>query len=301
MLASAAPLASHVGGGSGGKKANQGYLGVELRDPSKEQASSLPAGTAHGAEIIRVDHDGPAGKAGLREHDLILQFDGQAVGGHEQLKHLMHNVTPGQTVSLLILRDGQQMTLSALVETRQQVERRAWEQHIAAQSAAPAAVDTGADAPNPPSLGFFHGAPFADASRHTHNLLGSVLGAPYTGLMLEPCTPQLAQFFGVEGGGGLLVRGVEPNSPAAAAGLRAGDVILRVDQAAVSTEGEWSREMHESKGRAVPLLLMRDHHQLTLPLVPDAKRKSHLVVPAISLPDQPDVASAVPVLARFNS
>lgn len=305
----AAPLSPHAGGGEGGRRANQSYLGVGLRDPSGKEASGLPAGTGHGTEVVSVDHDGPAGKAGLRENDLILQFNGQAISGHEQLKHLMHYVTPGQTVSLLILRDGQQMTVSATIETRQEVERRAWEQHIAAQSAIQPAVPSDATpAPaDPPSMAFFHGAPSADGARRTHSILGTVLGIPYTGLLLEPVTPQLGEFFGVEGGAGLLVRSVDPNSPAMAAGLRAGDVVLRVNQVPIATESEWSREMHESKGRVTPILIVRDHHQQTLSLTPDPKRKSRLTMPASPLPLFPrqtdDVAadSTLAVGARLGT
>ena len=82
------------GGGSGEKAATQGYLGVELHDPTKDEIAAIPAGTAHGTEITRVDHDGPAGKAGLREHDLILQCNGQAIKGHDQLKHILNLIEP---------------------------------------------------------------------------------------------------------------------------------------------------------------------------------------------------------------
>ena len=296
LSAMALPLPAHTSGGSeGGKNANQGYLGVGLRDPSNKEVN-LPAGTAHGTEIVRVDHDGPAGKAGLRENDLILQLNGQAISGHDQLKHLLHDVAPGQTVSLLILRDGQQITVSAQLETREAVEHRAWEQHIAAQS------NGAATPPNAPPAaapsGFFHGSPFADATHHTHSLLGSVLGSPYTGLSLEPITPQLGAFFGVEGGTGLLVRSVEPNSPGLAAGFRAGDVILSVNEVPVTTENEWAHAVHDSKGRAVPITLIRDHHQETLTLIPEGKHKARFAPPVAPNLVQPALGI---LLARANS
>ena len=280
LSAMALPLSARSPGGEGGGHANQGYLGVGLRDPSSKDAASLPPGTGHGTEIVRVDHDGPAGKAGLRENDLILQLNGQAISGHDQLKHLLHDMAPGQTVSILILRDGQQLTVSTQLETREAVEHRAWEQHIAAQANTPPAPGDSIPAPSaPPPSGFFHGSPFAEAPHRTRNLLGSVLGSPYTGLSLEPVTPQLGAFFGVEGGTGLLVRSVDPNSPAMVAGLRAGDVILSVNQIPVTTENEWARGMHESKGRPTPITLVRDHHQETVSLIPDSKRKARLNTP----------------------
>lgn len=287
---SAVALPAHPAGGEGGR-ANQGYLGVILRDLSKDDLASLPPGT-HGTEIVHVDHDGPAGKAGLRENDVILQLNGQAIGGHDQLKHLLHDVAPGQTVSLLILRDGQQVTASTELETREAVEHRAWEQHIAAQAGPPPPAGPPPAVPAP--TGFFR-TPFADASHRTHSLLGGVLGSPYTGVSLEPITPQLGLFFGVEGGSGLLVRSVEANSPGAVASLRAGDVVLSVNGVAVTSENDWAREMHESKGRAVSIALVRDHHAETVTLIAEGRHKSHL-----SLPAGPGSASALRSAPAFS-
>jgi len=58
------------------KEHSRGYLGITYRDTSDERAAELHLQGAHGAEIIMVDHDGPAGKAGLQPHDVVLQVDG---------------------------------------------------------------------------------------------------------------------------------------------------------------------------------------------------------------------------------
>src|SRR5215469_9815198 len=61
------------------------YLGVDIRDVTPERASALKLKEERGVEITMVDADAPAGKAGLREHDVILAFNGTAVEGEEQL------------------------------------------------------------------------------------------------------------------------------------------------------------------------------------------------------------------------
>ena len=110
----------------------QGYLGIDVRDVSEESVGSLHLREARGAEIIRVDHDGPAGKMGLREHDVVLQMNGIQIEGEEPMRRLLHDTAPGKTVTLLISRDGQQMTVTAQMADRSQVEKQAFEQHLAA-------------------------------------------------------------------------------------------------------------------------------------------------------------------------
>jgi serine protease Do len=76
---SGAPSPAAHGGGS-----SPGYLGVDLRDLSEEQVSAIHQHDARGAEIVLVDHDAPAGKAGLREHDVVLRINGQAIVSQDQ-------------------------------------------------------------------------------------------------------------------------------------------------------------------------------------------------------------------------
>ena len=86
-LSAAAMGAGHGAMGAGSSsRATQGYLGVDLRDVTEDQLGPLKLREAHGAEIIDVDHDGPACKAGLQLHDVILQMNGQAIESQEQLR-----------------------------------------------------------------------------------------------------------------------------------------------------------------------------------------------------------------------
>ena len=274
----AGAIAHASGYGSHQARTAQGYLGVDLHDLTDDEVSSQRLKDLHGAEIVRVDHDGPAGKAGLREHDVILQLNGQAIAGQEQLRHMLRDTAPGQTVTLVIVREAQQQTVTATMANRQEVERRAWEQHIVVpdpnQQPAAAADGERADTPPPSGMGFFHGG--SGATGHSHGFLGTMLGAPYTGLAMEPVGPQLGEFFGVQSGVGLLVKSVDANSPGAVAGMRAGDVVLKVSQATMSSESDWSKILHESKGKNVPVLVLRDRKEQTLTLTPDAKGKARL-------------------------
>ena len=262
----------------------QGYLGIGFRDVSDDRLSALKLKEAHGAEIVHVDHDGPASEAGLREHDVVLQLNGQVIEGEEQLRRILRETPVGRSVNLLVSRDGVQMTVSTQMADRSAVEREAWQQHIKT------------DSPSPPmrGSGFFGGSPVtmppitAPPDPKTHSFLNTgILGSSYTGAALEMIGPQLAQFFGSQGGNGLLVRSVEPNSPAATAGMRAGDVVVRANAVILSGTADWSRLIHENKGRPLSVVVVRDRQEQTLVLVPDSKKRSSVDLQAFPMPDDP--------------
>jgi S1-C subfamily serine protease len=262
--------------GTQSKKA-QGYLGVGIRDVTEEQEAALKLKDTRGAEIIYVDHDGPAGKLGLCQHDVILEMNGQQIEGQEQLRRMLRETPAGRSVTLVISRDGQQQTLTTQLANHEEVERRAWEQHLVVP-------DPGAD--NGPEFhagnSFVHASPSSDIGPKAHrDFLGTttVLSASFTGAQLEVMGPQLAEFFGVEGNAGLLVRSIEANSPAADAGLRAGDVVIRVDQIAVTSGNEWTKTVHQSRGKPVTLVVLRDRHEQTMTMTPDGKKRSSVSLP----------------------
>ncbi len=80
--------------------------------------------------------------------------------------------------------------------------------------------------------------------------------------MVESLSPQLADFFGVPHGHGVLVRSVEGGSPAAAAGLKAGDVILKVNNETVHDMSDWQRSMRTNATK-VSVGILREKHEQT--------------------------------------
>ncbi len=263
--------------GRASARSAQGYLGVDVRDLTDDELNALKMKDARGAEIVRLDHDGPACKAGVREHDVVLQMDGRVIDGQEQFRRMLHDVSAGRVVVLVVLRDGQQQTLRATMANREDVERQAWDQHITVVD--PDGSTPQADGPGGQvggaSLGFLHGG----TSPKSRSFLGTMLGAPYIGAVVEPVGAQLGEFFGVPSGVGLLVKSVDPNSPAALAGMRAGDVVLKANQSSMATENDWTKSLHESKGREMPVLVLREKKEQMLMLTPDAKRKAMMRMP----------------------
>jgi serine protease Do len=248
-----------------------GYLGVDLRDVPADQIAALKLKDARGAEVVLVDHDAPAGKAGLREHDIVLQLNGQAIDNGDQIRKLLHDCPPGKTITLLVSRDGQQMTITTQMTTQKEVERQAWEQHLTV----PGSLDVPSDSA---TSDFSNGSPSSSSSvRGGNSFIGTMLMNPsYTGAILEKMSNQLADFFGVSSGAGLLVRSVVANSPAAVAGMRAGDVVIAADAKPVATTGDWAKAVKNSHGHALSIVVLRDKKQQTLTLTPDSKKRSSL-------------------------
>lgn len=289
----ALPVSAKVHGAAragGPPRAPQGYLGVDLRDVGQDEVTSLKLNDTRGAEIVHVDHDGPAGKLGLQKCDVILQMNGVQIQNQEQLRQLLRESPAGKSVTFVISRDGQQQTLTTQLANRQEVERRAWEQHLVVPDPE---MDSG---PSPQvGNGFIHSdsgsTSLGKGAKAHRDFLGAttVLSASFTGAQLEVMGPQLAEFFGVEGNAGLLVRSVEANSPAEDAGLRAGDVVIQVNQVPVTTGNEWSKTIHQNRGKPVVLQVLRDRQEQTMTMTPDSKKRSSVVMPFLGK-EHPQVA-----------
>ena len=255
----------------------QGYLGIEFHDLTDEQANALHLrGTQRGAEVVMVDHDGPAGKAGLRAHDIIVALNGQAVDNAVTLRRLIHDAGAGVSIGLQILRSGHTLALNARLANREEVERDAM-QRLTMGDFGPA------EPPASAAQNFASMPPNSQAtpSRTQQFLSAMMRTGPFTGLSMETMTPQLAGFFGVASDVGLLVNTVMPNSPAAAAGIHAGDILLRADNVPLHSTSDWTRHLRSSKGHAVVVAILRDRRELTLMLTPDLKHHSEASLPDV--------------------
>lgn len=268
----------------------QGYLGVGIRDVDSDRASALKLKQPQGAEIVYLDQDAPASKAGLKVHDVILQMNGQQVEGVEQLRRMLHETPPGRAVSFIISRDGQTQNISLQLADRAKLEQDSRSKMFIV--------------PAPEDL-----APFDALVRQRSNGANSFFGGTVTmgnrldaGVDLHPINPQLAEYFGDKEGSGLLVESVEDNSPAAVAGLKVGDVIVKVNDDVVGTRGEWLRAIHANRGKTVQVTVLRNKHEQILSMqAGDSKKKSELETLPFSDSDSPIMAELRGQLDSLNS
>jgi serine protease Do len=249
----------------------RGYLGVETRDVSEDQIGVLKLKDARGAEITTLDHDGPACKAGMRQHDVIVQMNGQAIENEDQLRRLLRDMPVGRTVNFVVSRDGLTQTMTMTTADRRTIGQQAWDQHYTVPAPGVVRGNSFLDSSKP--------APTTTSQKEHKDLLGTetiVLSSSFTGAKLEVMGPQLAEFFGATDGGGLLVRSVEDKSPAEEAGLKAGDVVVKINSISVANGTDWTKTVHDNKGKPVPVVVLRDKQEQILTLTPDGKKRSSL-------------------------
>ncbi|MHB1674201.1 MAG: PDZ domain-containing protein [Acidobacteriaceae bacterium] len=245
-----------------------GYLGVDFENLTRQQREKLHLAPNEGVAIAAVDHDAPAGKAGLHSNDVIVKLGGNKAQNAEDLIDALHKMNPGQTVVLHIVRAGKPMEIPVVLADRDTVEKEAWSRHYTVPDPSAQASAT-APAQPPAPTGFFGEASSEIGKTFSSNggLMSYIPGTPpYTGITVEVMNPQMARHFGLENSTGLLVKSVDPKSPGLRAGLQAGDVIYKANDAPMITRSRWNHVLRQNKNAAIKLKILRDRKPQTLTL-----------------------------------
>ena len=203
----------------------RGWLGVKIQDVTPDVAEAMGLSVSAGALITDVPA-GPALDAGLLAGDVITTFNGQDITDVRDLTRTVADSPIGEDVPVVVLRDGDEMTIPVKLGRREAAE---------AAEAKPANAD-GSDTPAEPE---------------EMELLG---------LTVQPMTDDIAKSLNLPAGGeGLVVMGVDAASDAGAKGLAAGDVIVEAGQQKVATVNDFQARVTAAKdeGRKSILLLIR--------------------------------------------
>ena len=234
------------------------YLGVDIADVTKDRMGALKLKEEKGVEVTMVDQDAPAGKSGIKEHDVILSMNGTAIESGAQLRRMIHETPPGRVVTLGLSREGQPLTLQMQLADK----------HKEYNWPGPKPGDIHVNIP-PIHL--------PDIDIPSINMV-VVTSSARSGLMVENITPQLGDFFGVKDGNGVLVRTVEKGSRAEKAGFRAGDVIVKINNQPVHDTSDFSHAVKSRSGNSVAVGVVRDKKEQTLNLtLPERKESSQLL------------------------
>jgi serine protease Do len=192
-----------------------------------ERAKALKLKEERGAEVTRLTDGGPAAKAGMKLGDVILEFNGTQVQGTAQLQRLIQETPAGRQVKVAVWRNGAMLTLTPVIEAEK---------------------DTLLTPPGDWSMPSFQMpdmplVPPMDIPRIITGMQSGMLG-----IIGEPLgqEEQLAEFFGVKEG--VLVKSVLKDSAAEKAGIKAGDVIVKIGDTPVATSQNISSALRSLRG-----------------------------------------------------
>jgi serine protease Do len=229
--------------------AGGGYLGIGGMEFTADKVKSLGLKDEAGVLVSSVAEDGPAAKAGVKEGDVVLEFNGTPVQGTVQFQRMVGETPPGRQVKLTIWRNGASQTLTATIG-----ERKNMVTTMIPEDGHP----WGMDMPSMPSMPRM---PEMNMPRFE-----AIMPSPALGIYGEPLgeNDQLAEFFGVTDG--VLVRSVRKGTAAEKAGIRAGDVITKVDDSHVSQSGDITRALRNARGKksSVVVTIVRNKKEMPI-------------------------------------
>jgi serine protease Do len=226
-----------------------GWLGVEIGEVTPEKATELKLPATRGVVVTDVEPDSPAAKAGLKDRDVIVQYDGQTVEGTVQFRRLVRETPPGRKVELAISRDGRIENVSVeLADRNAYYEKRM--RSMMNDFSKPFAFSV-------PNFEITTRGPFLWMDART----------PILGIDAEDLSAQLGSYFGAPDNAGVLVREVRAGTPAQKAGIKAGDVITKIDDKPVKSLSDLREQLRQDRAhKTIQLGILRKGSPLTLPV-----------------------------------
>jgi serine protease Do len=226
-------------------------LGVGVMDIDVDSARVHKLKEVRGVEVTRVDDGTPAAKAGIKVGDVILEYNGLPVQNTEELQRLVHDTPQGHQAKIGLWRNGAPLTVTA---TPEEASMPNWD---------PGNWPFGDNMPPFPTM------PSFDIPRMVTTFQSSILGTECESLVSNS---QLAEFFGVKEG--LLVRSVSHNSAAEKAGVKAGDVIVKLGDTHVATNRDVSAALRARTSGTIALTVVRNKHEMPLSVtLPESGRE----------------------------
>ena len=241
-------------------KVERGWLGVSVAEKDGK------------IEIASIDPKSPAELAKLKEGDLILKIDGKDITSGPTLSSEIRGRKPGQDVMVRIERDGKPLDVKLKlgeyteVEAQRELELnfpRFFKRERIPSPTMPLPAPRGAKPERQTPPYYNNTIPRSKTAPLPRNFYWQ--SRKFIGVSLQELNKELAEYFGLKGGVGLLVAQVEDKRPAQKAGLKVGDVILKADGKEVETPAALSEMIQGGKkGDKIKLDILRDKKGLTL-------------------------------------
>lgn len=273
-----------------------GFLGVHAENINRENMGRYHMSQVRGVGVTRVVKDSPAEKAGLRKDDVILRIDGENITSVRKLNRVVSELAPDQSVRITVSRGGSEQEIAATIGKRDQSV------HVT-RDLVPGGFRWSWEGMQPKVWKWEGPLIGRDNFGDNNDLTFALSNSRRIGVSTMELTKQLADYFGITGGKGVLVTSVTADGPAAKAGVRAGDVITAVDGEVIDSPGDISRAINRKKEGDVTLTVIRNKAQQTIRVTPRdggfsgtmglPQTGRRIVIPRIEIPT-PDVDIAMP-------
>jgi C-terminal processing protease CtpA/Prc len=208
----------------------EGWIGVYVQDMDADLRRYLDLEERYGVLINDVADDSPAEEAGLREEDVIIRFDGKRIRNSKDLSRAVGRKEPGEKVKLEIIRDSEKKKITLRI----------------------------AEKPR----GFY-----SRYGKTPRTFYGPFKGyrRPWLGIRMTDLNKDLAQYFKVDKKEGVLILSVEEDSPAENSGLKAGDIITRMDGEKIQVSEDVKDIIEEKEvGDEIEIKIIRKGNKQTL-------------------------------------
>jgi C-terminal processing protease CtpA/Prc len=186
------------------------WIGIYTQSIDEDLQEAFDLDRDEGVVVIDVVDDSPADEAGLRRKDIIIEVNGNEIDDSKEIVELVEELEVGDDIEVVIVRKGKEKTFEIELEERPEYE---W-------------------------FGKSPGSSYKMPNIISRNYRFSSGSEGYIGVAIQSLNEQLGEYFEVDDGEGVLVTEVFEDSPADAAGLKAGDVIIAVDGESVAETGE---------------------------------------------------------------
>ncbi|MCK9419300.1 MAG: DegQ family serine endoprotease [Nitrospirae bacterium] len=217
------------------KKVVRGWLGVSIQEVTSDLADEFGVKDQKGSLVSSVMKGSPAEKAGIKQGDVILQYNGKLVEDTGHLRNMVSQTPINTTVKVTLLRDKKEVVVEVVIA---ELPKKL------------------ADASSPENEAEENNAKESSA---------------LAGLVVRELTPDLAQRFGFEENEkGVVVVKIEPGSKLFEVGIRPGDIILQINQKNIASLDEYKRIASKIKAEErLLLLLRRKGHDLFVTVRPE--------------------------------
>lgn len=269
-----------------------GYLGVQAEEVTKDNLAKFGLREVKGVGVESVVDGSPAQAAGLQKGDVIVKLNGDEITSSRKLTRLVSEIAPDHQARLTIMRNGSEREIAVTVGKRPGFK---FEDGAFAGVMAPLGRIDIPQMPDMPAMPNLERLPRGDWAQLPPGAPDAPLAFAFgtrrqIGAGLMSLSKQLAAHYGVDGGS--LVSDVRENSPAAKAGLKAGDIIVEVEGKSLTGDGDLVRAIAEKKDGPITLTIVRDRNRQTISVTPEEVKGSFNQYFEFSTPDAPGSPAA---------